>query len=199
MPDNADIFMDGVYSGKSPLTLNNVPTGPHKVIIKKEGYGNFISEINIEAGRKTFLEAELVLIPAIKEEADMAGVTEEKEEAETGTLKANGMVNIGEKFVIYYDFSKGKTTEIRQIDSDVFSKRFSSYLVFTRFDPVSIKTIDKSIDNIKREDCIGIKGQFEYLHSGQSLCVITKEDEVVALGGTWEDTENAKLTWKLFS
>ena len=200
LPNNADVFMDSVYSGKSPLTLNNVPAGSHKVVIKKEGYEVFLSEINIEAGRKTFLEAELVLILTVEEEVDMARVAEEKEEeTETGTLKANGIVNVGEKFTLYYDFSEGKTTDIRQIDSDVFSKRFSSYLVFTRFDPVSIKTIDKSIDNAKKEDCIGIKGQFEYLRSWQSLCVITKEDEIVAVGGTWDSTENAKLTWKMFS
>lgn len=200
LPSNADVFMDNVYSGKSPLTLSNVPAGSHKIVIKKGGYGDFTSDINIEAGRKTFLEAELVLIPTAEEEAGMAGVAEEKkEETETGTLKANGIANVGERFALYYDFSEGKTTDIRQINSDVFSKRFSSYFVFTRFDPVSIKTIDKSIDNAKKEDCIGIKGQLEYLRSGQSLCVITKEDEIVALGGTWDLTQNAKLTWKMFS
>ena len=199
LPSDADVFMDNVYGGKSPLTLSNVPAGSHKIVIKKDSYESFISEINIEAGRKTFLEADLVLIPTVEEKIKTAEVTEEKEEIEIGTLKANGMVNVGEKFVLYYDFGEGKTTDIRQLDSDVFSKRFSSYLVFTRFDPVSIKTIDKSIDNVKREDCVGIKGQLEYLHSGQSLCVITKENEIVVLGGTWDSTENAKLTWKMFS
>jgi len=30
------------------------------------------------------------------------------------------------------------------------------------------------------------------------LCVITSEKEVVAIGGTWDTTENAELIWKVF-
>ena len=52
---------------------------------------------------------------------------------------------------------------------------------------------------MEKEDCVGIKGQFEWLYSGQSLCVITKENEIAAIGGVWDDTENAELTYKLFS
>ena len=198
-PSQADVFMNNIYNGKSPITLNNVAVGRHNIIIKKEGYEDFITEINIEAGRKTILETSLVLIPIVEEEPEIIEVVEEEtEEIKAVAMEGNGVVNLGDEFVIYFDFSEGKFTENRQFDSDVFSKRFDKHLVFTRFDPVNIKMIDKSIENVKKEDCINVKGQLELLNSGQSLCVLTKEGIIAALGGTWENTENAKLAWKLF-
>ena len=61
MPSDADIFIDEDYNGKSPLTIYNIPAGIHNVVIKKDGYEDFVSEVNLEAGRKSFLEASLVL------------------------------------------------------------------------------------------------------------------------------------------
>ena len=65
----------------------------------------------------------------------------------------------------------------------------------------------KSIKNIiflmfiivEKEGCMGKKGQYEWLYSGQSLCVTTKEGQIAAIGGTWQETENTDLKWKLFS
>ena len=205
-PSDAEIFLDDDYNGKSPLTIYNVPAGIHNVVIKRDGYEDFVSEVSLEAGRKAFLEASLVLTEVeekpqvtdiIEGDAEVIGVIEEKKDEETLTepLKC---VNIGKKFLLYYDFSERKFTDKRNFDQDIFSKRYAKHLVFTGFNPVNIKTIDKSIDNVEKEDCAGIKGQFEFLNSGQSLCVITKEDNIVALGGTWGDTKDAELKWKVF-
>lgn len=217
-PDDAEIFIDGVPSGKSPITIYNVDAGPHNVVIKKEGYEDFTSEAIIEAGRKAFLEANLVLIPAVEaevisDEEEVEIVEEEKggivgdieeetfveEETLTETLESSGTINVGTEFLFYYDFSEAKFADKKDFDQDVFSKRYDTYFVFTRINPVNIKTIDKNIDDVEKEDCRGIKGQFEWLYSGQSLCVITKENKIASIGGEWEDTENAELTWKMLS
>lgn len=211
-PPNADIFFDNAYRDKSPVTLYNIKAGPHTIIIKKEDYEDSVNDVVIEAGKRSYLKVDLVQMieedkaeekeEAVAEEEIGKGAVEEKPEAleeEIGTLKANGIVNIGNKFALYYDLSEGKFTENRQPDSDVFSKRFDKHIVFTRFEPAAIKAIEKGIDDVQKEDCIDARGQFEYLYSGKTLCAITKENEIAALGGIWEDTENAKLTWKLFS
>lgn len=198
-PSNADVFIDNIDEGKSPLNLKNVPAGSHNMIIKKEGYKDYTSEVNVKAGRKTSLEIRLVKISVFVEKIEIEEIIEEKEKVEVVSLKGYGVANLGKKFLLYYDFSKGNTTIIRKFDTDTFSKRYSNHLVFTRIQPVNIKTIDKNIEAVKKEDCVGIKGQFEFLNSGQSLCVITRENEVAAIGGTWEETENAVLSWKLFS
>lgn len=204
-PANADIFLDNAHRDKSPITLYNIEAGLHTITVKKDGYEDFTQEIIIEPGKKNYLEIDLSLIKA-KEEPIVEVIEEKLETAEieekevmVGTLKANGIINIGNKFTLYYDFSEGNFTENRQLDSDAFSKRFKQHLVFTRFDPVNIKTIDKNIDSVKKEDCINVKGQFEYLYSGQTLCVGTNEGEIAAIGGNWDNTEDAKLSWKVFS
>lgn len=206
-PGDAEIYVDRLYSGDSPTTLYNVPAGLRNIIIKKEGYEDFISDVSIGAGKKTFLEARLVLIPVAEEDVEIIGAIEEEaevievveEEIPAETPKADNMVNIGNKFLLYYDFSEGEFADKRNFEQDVFSKRYAKHLVFTRINPVNIKTIDKNIDDVEKVDCAGVKGQFEFLNSGQSLCVITKENNIVALGGTWDDTENAELKWKVFS
>lgn len=205
-PDDAEIYVDRLYSGDSPTTLYNVPAGLRNIIIKKEGYGDFISDVSIEAGKKTFLEARLVLVQAAEEDVEIIGTIEEEaevievveEEIPAETPKADNMVNIGKGFLLYYDFSEGEFADKRNFEQDIFSKRYAKHLVFTRINPVNIKTIDKNIDDVEKGDCAGVKGQFEFLNSGQSLCVITKEGSIAAIGGTWDDTENAELKWKVF-
>jgi hypothetical protein len=208
-PDGAKIYVDRLYSGDSPTTLYNVPAGLRNIIIKKEGYEDFIGDVSIEPGKKTFLETRLVLIPVAEENVGIIDITdgsvevievvEEKEEdILTVTPKSDNIINIGNKFILYYDFSEGKFTDKRDFEQDIFSKRYAKHLVFTRINPVNIKTIDKNIDDVGKDDCAGVKGQFEFLNSGQSLCVITKEGGIAAIGGTWDDTENAELKWKVF-
>ncbi len=205
LPGGAEIFLDDSYNGLSPLTIYNIPAGIHNVVIKKEGYEDFVSEVSVEAGRKTFLEASLVLtktgeveiIETIEEAAEVIEIVEEEIPAETP--KPGNIVNIGEKFLLYYDFSEKEFTDKRNLEQDIFSQRYAKHLVFTRINPASIKTIDKGIDSVEKGDCIGVSGSFEYLYSGKSLCFITKENQIGALGGTWDDTENAELKWKLFS
>ena len=202
-PSDADIFVDGIYSGKSPDTLYNIAAGTHNVVIKKDGYDDFVKEISVEAGRKTFLEAKLELLQVVEEVEteiiDESPQTLEVIEETSAEDLESSLVNIGEKFTLYYDFSEGEFLDNRQLSSDVFSKRYQKHLIFTRFNPVNIKVINKNINEVEREDCIGTIGQLAWLYSKQSLCVITIEGNVAAVGGTWEETKNAELIWKLLS
>lgn len=208
MPDNAEIFLDDDYSGASPTTVYNVPAGQHNVVIKKEGYEDFVSEVSIEAGRKAFLEASLVLMPVTEEKVEIIDIIEgdvevigfvEEEETLTETPEASNIINIGEKFLLYYDFSEKEFTDKRNFDQDIFSQRNTRHFVFTRINPANIKAVEKDIGDVEKEDCVGIRGQFEWLYSGQSLCIITKENNIVALGGTWYETKNTDLKWKVLS
>ena len=218
-PGDAEIYVDGILKGKSPGTLYNIPAGMHNIVIKKEGYGDYIADVNVEAGKKAFIEAELaaeiieeqdileeipeaeeIIEEAIEETKPIEAIEEEQEKIaeEPEGLEGKNIINIGKKLQFYYDFSDGKFTDASSINSDVFSRRFDTYLVFTRFSPVNIKAINKKIENVNKEDCIGVKGTFEYLYSGRSMCIITKEGQIAAIGGYWENTENANLSWKVF-
>ena len=206
-PSYANIYVDGILKGKSPDTLYNIPAGMHNIAIKKEGYWDYSIDVNVEAGKKAFIEADLVEEIEVKKEVEevieetgpIENIEEEKENiAQEPSLEGRNTINIGKKLQFYYDFSDGKFTDSSSIDSDVFSRRFDTYLVFTRFSPVNIKAINKNIESVNKEDCINVKGTFEYLYSGKSLCIITKEGKIAAIGGYWENTENANLSWKVF-
>ena len=211
-PGDAEIYVDGILKGKSPDTLYNIPAGMHNIAIRKDGYGDYSIDVNVEAGKKAFVEADLaveiveeevpeveeVIKEAIEETKPIEAIEEEKIVQEPADLKDENIINIGKTLQFYYDFGDGKFTDSSNTASDVFSRRFETYLVFTRFSPVNIKAINKKIENANKEDCIGVKGTFEYLYSGRSLCIITKEGQIAAIGGYWEKTENANLIWKVF-
>jgi len=197
-PADANIYLDNFFMGKSPETLRNVLAGTHTVVLKKAGYEDSIKEITIQPGKKSFLDIDLNPIQEV-EEKNEGEVLEIEEEIVTGTLESNGIVALGTKHLLFYDFNQARFTDHREEDSDIFSKRFPGHLVITRFSPVNIKVIDKEINSVTKEDCLDIYGQYEFLNSGQTLCVITKENKIVAMGGKWTTTEDAKLTWKSFS
>jgi len=141
------------------------------------------------------------VIVAVEEE-DVTEPVEEVEVAEPieeEIPEAANTINLGNNFLLFYDFSEDEFIDKRQFGSDTFSKRYKTYFVFTRFDPANVKIIDKDIDDIEMRDCGQVNDRFVFLYSGQSLCVKTKDGNVVALGGSWEDTENTELTLKVLS
>lgn len=219
-PKDADVFLDGINKGKSPIIIGNVPVGVHEILIKKEGYENFGEQIEVNAGGRTSVEANLIItsLEAAPEdniaagEAEQPAITKETEETaeekdETAMQEekeaqdaSSGKIYLGVKFLVYYDFSSRKFEGARLEDYDIFSKRYKDHLTFTRNNPAEMKVIDKNIADVKKMDCEGISGVYGQLYSGQSVCVITKEGLVAAVGGSWiESTENAELMWKAFS
>src|SRR3989338_9142729 len=58
-PSDADIYVDGILKGKSPDTVYNIPAGMHNIAIKKEGYSDYSVDVDVEAGKKSFVEADL--------------------------------------------------------------------------------------------------------------------------------------------
>lgn len=204
-PKDADVFVDGINKGKSPITISNVAAGTHEVLIKKEGYGEFLKAAEVSAGRRTSIEADLIRNAALEEAAqEEPEAVKEDAKSETGAEEQariiNDTIKLGKTFLKYYDFSERKFGDVRPEDYDTFSKRFNDHLTFTRYNPAKIKAIRKNIADIAKRDCEGINGELEYLHSGESLCVITKEGLVAVIGGSWQgNTENAELNWKVFS
>ena len=200
VPKGAEIFLDGQSVGKSPASLSNVPAGQHSIALKKESYANFETKINIEAGKRANVDATLILI-SIKEQPksveEQVEILNESRKNANASLRDSGIIDLDKNFLIYYDFSEKQFTTQRPADFDMLSKRFNTVLTFIGSSPASIRAISKSIEDIKKEDCADIKGSYNDLHSGQSLCFITKEGIVGAIGGEWQNTENAKLMWKM--
>jgi len=52
-PAGANIYLDNAYRGITPLTLVDIPQGSHTIILKINGYQDWTSTVNVEAGSYT--------------------------------------------------------------------------------------------------------------------------------------------------
>ncbi len=59
-PSKAEIFIDGNNAGVTPVTIKNVKTGEYFFEVKLDGYETWSKEINVEAEKETYLNAELL-------------------------------------------------------------------------------------------------------------------------------------------
>ncbi|MBI2650976.1 PEGA domain-containing protein [Candidatus Woesearchaeota archaeon] len=209
IPSEADVFLGNGYAGKSPVEISNIAVGSYSITIKKEGYMDFTADIVIEAGKKSIITAELKLMPKVAPETKKeipkeieAAIAEQKKESKDKEITdkeiASNKIAAGSYILLYYDFSKKKFATERSLEDDIFSSRMPTHFAFTRFAPATIKTIDKGIEIVTKEDCSSADNTFQTLSSGQTLCVLTKEKNVVALGSYWDNPKDANLTWKMF-
>jgi|GEM_PF-6643267 len=49
-PSDVDIYLDGKYTGKSPMTISSVVKGQHNILLKKDGYNDISTSVNVVAG-----------------------------------------------------------------------------------------------------------------------------------------------------
>ena len=61
-PPNANVYLDGVYNGTTPLTVSDVSAGYHIIKLVKSGYEDHTEEIYISAGRAVPVSKNLVPI-----------------------------------------------------------------------------------------------------------------------------------------
>ena len=65
-PEGAVVFLDGAYQGRSPITRDNLPVGPHIVLFAKFGYFDCKREAMVNANQTTHVHCDLTEIPEIK-------------------------------------------------------------------------------------------------------------------------------------
>ena len=58
-PGNAEVFMDGVSVGNTPLFLQRVLIGRHALTLKKQGYGDFRTEVDVTEGQVATVEGKM--------------------------------------------------------------------------------------------------------------------------------------------
>jgi phage replication-related protein YjqB (UPF0714/DUF867 family) len=64
VPTGADIYLDGLYRGSTPLVISNLATGSHTVLLRRAGYQEYSTSIAINAGSTTELRPTLSALPA---------------------------------------------------------------------------------------------------------------------------------------
>jgi PKD repeat protein len=59
-PPNANVFVDNVFKGVTPLTLSDTPSGYHLIRITRPDYDDYTTSATVEPGKTTIVKAELV-------------------------------------------------------------------------------------------------------------------------------------------
>lgn len=74
---SADVYLDNNYLGFSPITLDNVPIGRHKITVRKYGYNEASQEINLyPAINKITITLAKIPPPGISISAEPSAITE---------------------------------------------------------------------------------------------------------------------------
>lgn len=63
-PRGAKVYLDNVYRGMTPLNLDRVTTGQHRIKLVMAGYRDWSSYISVSPSRTTTVSADLVPLPA---------------------------------------------------------------------------------------------------------------------------------------
>lgn len=50
IPPGANIYLDGIYRGSTPLTIGNLAAGDHAVVLRRSGYREYSSTVRVPAG-----------------------------------------------------------------------------------------------------------------------------------------------------
>jgi len=53
MPQGAEIYWDGAYYWQTPVTIYGQTTGPHSLVLKKDGYQDWSQQVNVIGGKIT--------------------------------------------------------------------------------------------------------------------------------------------------
>ena len=57
--NQAAVFVEGFNMGTSPLTVENLPPGSYRVIVKASGYNDFITDVKVEEQKVSKVEARM--------------------------------------------------------------------------------------------------------------------------------------------
>jgi hypothetical protein len=61
-PSLATVYLDNVNKGTTPLTLDDVRAGSHSILLRKTGYNDFMTSINVISGKTATVTATLTLL-----------------------------------------------------------------------------------------------------------------------------------------
>jgi hypothetical protein len=62
-PSAAEVYVDNVFRGYTPLTLNDISPGSHAITLMLAGYQNWLGTVQVSAGQTTSVTGTLVPNP----------------------------------------------------------------------------------------------------------------------------------------
>jgi len=193
-PSSAQVYVSEEFKGDSPVTLYNLPVGKYDITVKKEGYADFKKTATVKVGKTE--KVDVTLNPVVEETKPTLKEPEKPAQENVPTPAAQlNKINLS-SFAMYFDLDNKLFTEIRTEKTDIFARRYDTYVYFTALAPAKIYVLDKPLKDITKEDCIFSDTAATTLFSKQTICVKTMEGAVFAVSWQASPTE---LEWALLS
>jgi hypothetical protein len=63
-PSAAEVYVDNVFQGYTPLTLNNIPPGLHAITLRLAGYQDWQENVQVSGGQTASIQGSLIPNPA---------------------------------------------------------------------------------------------------------------------------------------
>jgi hypothetical protein len=60
VPRGAKVFIDGIERGVTPLTIENIVSGTHTILIKKDYYENWERKVSVAGGSRLYIAIDMV-------------------------------------------------------------------------------------------------------------------------------------------
>ncbi|AEJ62128.1 PEGA domain protein [Spirochaeta thermophila DSM 6578] len=104
IPEGAMVYIDGTFSGKTPLTLEGLSLGTHQVEIRAPGYKPYAGKVRLAEGQQAVIERELVAEVQVEDLLRIGKLPREKTDPSTaltrgivpgGGLVYDGYTNLG--------------------------------------------------------------------------------------------------------
>jgi hypothetical protein len=59
VPRGAKVFIDGIERGVTPLTIENIVSGTHTILIKKDYYENWERKVSVAGGNRLYIAVDM--------------------------------------------------------------------------------------------------------------------------------------------
>ena len=164
-PSGATILLDGLAKGILPADLTGISTGKHTLVLKKNGYNDYSTNVMVSSGKKTSVSATLTTSTgSININSTPSGATIVLDETTRGTTPANLTgLSVGSHILVlkksgYNDYqaavtvNSGKTTRVT-VYPDYFGRIYQR-----QFNP--IRSNNRSGWNDKGDDSREPDGNF---------------------------------------
>lgn len=87
IPEGAMVYIDGEFSGKTPLTLTGLSPGTHRVEIRTAGYKPYVGKVRLSEGQQLVLERELVAEVQVEDLIRIGKLPREKTDPHVALIK----------------------------------------------------------------------------------------------------------------
>lgn len=118
-PSTATVYIDNQNKGKTPLVVNNVRIGNHKIRLEKSGYHTEVFDVDVEEDKTDSIKVQLQYGKSIKIETDKKGDRIYIDGKEKGLSPLSIVIPFGKHSVYVYRDKKSAVADIDvKIDDD---------------------------------------------------------------------------------